>query len=575
MTDNAYKSSYARAIEDFRRARWQAKMQQILGRLSSKPVDALSYEQVRNALDLKDQRLPQLRDIPLAAITGSVGRYTDFTRTFLPKAGVDEGRWAGVKVATTGLAGLPPIDVYQIGEAYFVLDGNHRVSVARQLGATHIEAYVTELQTPVTVTPDDDLDDVILKAERLAFLAHTRIDQIRPEADLAVTAPGQYPALEQHIWAHQYFLGLDLQRDIGHEEAVASWYDTVYLPVVQVIRDRGILRQFPDRTETDLYLWASRHREALQAQLGWEVEPGLAAADLPSQAGTTVPRTVSQAGKAVWDAVTASEPGKQRKEHAQVRRDDRLFARLLVPLRGDEDGWQALAQAFRVAWREGSQVRALHVVPTEKDVDGDAAQALRAEFDRRCNEAGVAGQLAISAGKVAAQIHARSRWTDLVVIKLDHPPPPQVLRKLGSGFRAILRRCASPVLAVPEHASDLQHPLLAYDGSPKAGEALFVATYLAGRWRLPLTVVTVAKSAAAAEKIHARAAGYLAHHGLDAHFVPAGGPVAAGILETAVSSDCDLVIMGGYGRPPITEVTLGSAVEEVLRTSPIPILICQ
>jgi hypothetical protein len=174
MPDNASNAFYAAAIEDFHRARRRANMQQILSRLSRKSVDALSYEQVRKALKiarhLPDQRAPELRDIPLDAIVGSVGRYSDFTRSFLPKETVDEGRWAGVKVAATGLAGLPPIEVYQIGEAYFVLDGNHRVSVARQLDATHIEASVTKLQTKVPLTPEDQLDDVILKAEYLDFL---------------------------------------------------------------------------------------------------------------------------------------------------------------------------------------------------------------------------------------------------------------------------------------------------------------------------------------------------------------------------------------------------------------------
>jgi hypothetical protein len=82
---------------------------------------------------------------------GSVGRYDDFTRSFLPRRDSDAGRWARVKAATLDLTGLPPIEVYQIGQAYFVLDGNHRVSVARQLGAPTIQAYVTEVpdQSPL------------------------------------------------------------------------------------------------------------------------------------------------------------------------------------------------------------------------------------------------------------------------------------------------------------------------------------------------------------------------------------------------------------------------------------------
>jgi nucleotide-binding universal stress UspA family protein len=163
----------------------------------------------------------------------------------------------------------------------------------------------------------------------------------------------------------------------------------------------------------------------------------------------------------------------------------------------------------------------------------------------------------------------------MVILSLEHPPPPKVLGRLGSGFRNILRRCAGPVLAVPGSASTLNHALLAYDGSPKAEEALFVAAYLVGRWHISLTVVSVSKSPRAAEKTQARAREYLTEHGIQAEFVQDDGPVAATILETAQDHDADLMVMGGYGRGAITEVTLGSTVGEVLRTSRQPVLICQ
>ena len=63
-------------------------------------------------------------------------------------------------MASDGLAGLPPISAYQLGDVYFVLDGNHRVSVARQARATFIEADVNQVETRVPLTPDDDIDDL-------------------------------------------------------------------------------------------------------------------------------------------------------------------------------------------------------------------------------------------------------------------------------------------------------------------------------------------------------------------------------------------------------------------------------
>jgi len=174
-----------------------------MARLTGRSADLLSYEEVRQKLKVKGMGKWGLEDIPLDAIVGSVGRYTDFTRSFLPRQDSDEERWARVKVAVTDLGGLPPIEVYQIGQAYLVRDGNHRVSVARQVAATHIQAYVTEVRTKVPLLPDTQPDDLILKAEYTDFLERTRLDELRPEADLSVTVPGQYQALEEHIEVHR------------------------------------------------------------------------------------------------------------------------------------------------------------------------------------------------------------------------------------------------------------------------------------------------------------------------------------------------------------------------------------
>jgi len=129
MTDQ---TAYAQAIIDFQNARRKADMQTLLSLLTGKSNELLSYEDVRQKLRAIEGSRRELQDIPLDAIVGSVGRYTDFNRDFLPRNESDQHRWVRVMVEATGLTGLPPIEVYQVGEVYFVLDGNHRVSVARQ-----------------------------------------------------------------------------------------------------------------------------------------------------------------------------------------------------------------------------------------------------------------------------------------------------------------------------------------------------------------------------------------------------------------------------------------------------------
>ncbi|MBL7063451.1 MAG: universal stress protein [Anaerolineae bacterium] len=573
--------SLSSAVRDFRRARRQAATQEIMARLTGRSADLLSFEDVRRKLKARSSGSQRLKEIPLDAIVGSVGRYSDFTRSFLPRQDSDEGRWARVKTAVTSWGGLPPIEVYQIGQTYFVLDGNHRVSVARQVGATHIEAYVTEVRTKVPLSPDVQPDDLILKAEYADFLEHTRLDESRPEADLDVTVPGQYRVIEEHIQVHRYFMGLEQKREIPYEEAVSHWYDEVYLPVVQVIRERGVLRDFPERTETDLYVWVSKHRAALERTLGWEIEPEAAATDLAARFSPRPRRVVARVGERILDAVTPDEfeagpaPGQWRREQLAARRDDRLFADILVPVSGEEVGWQAVEQALVVARREGGRLRGLHIVPSETQKDSEEAQAVQAEFNRRCEASGVQGNLAIVVGGVARQICERARWADLVVVNLAHPPAPQPVARLSSGFRTLIRRCARPVLAVPGASSHLDRALLSYDGSPKANEALFVATYLAGRWDIPLVVVTVMERGRATLETLEHAQGYLETRGVQATFVKESGPVAEAILKTAQVHESNLIIMGGYGFSPVLEVVVGSAVDQVLRESRQPMLICR
>ncbi len=268
-------------------------------------------------------------------------------------------------------------------------------------------------------------------------------------------------------------------------------------------------------------------------------------------------------------------PGQWRREQLAARRDDRLFADILVPLGGEDIGWQALEQALVVARREEGRLRGLHIVPSKAQVDSEEAQAVQAEFNRRCEAADVPGNLAIVVGKVARQICERARWADLVVVNLAHPPAPQPVAKLSSGFRTLIRRCARPVLAVPGAWSHMDRVLLSYDGSPKANEALFIATYLASRWSTPLIVVTVIERGRATMETLEHAQGYLERRGVQATFVKESGPVAETILETAQVHESNLIIMGGYGFSPVLEVVVGSSVDQVLRESRQPMLICR
>lgn len=562
---------YQRALDDFKYARRQATLEQIISRFTHRSADLLSYEDVKQKLGVTQRSEYRLEEIPLDAIVGSVGRYTDFTRSFLPKKNINDRRWSQVRQAMMGLIGLPPIEVYQIGDVYFVLDGNHRVSVARQLGATSIEAYVTEFHTRVPLSPDDQPDDLLLKAEYIKFLEKTRLDKSRPEADLTVTNPGQYRELEEHIAVHRYYMGMEQQREISFEEAAAHWYDRVFTPMVEIIRQRGILNEFPGRTEADLYVWVSRHRAELENELEMPIETESAVVDLATKQEGLVAR--------VLDVVTPDglESGPETgtwREGRVAGRQDRLFRNLVVPVSGLESGWQALDQAVILARLEESRIHGLHIKTNNNDVEMGSGKTVQAEFEMRCKNAGVEGKLSLTVGRVARKICERARWADLVVLNLAHPPSSQPLAKLGSGFRTLIRLCPSPVLAVPGAAMPLQRALLAYDGSLRAEEALFVSAYLGSRWKIPLVVVTIVENGQSVDRPIERARSYLEKHEVDFTIETETGPVGEAVLKTAENHQCDFILMGSYGHSPVVEMVLGSAVDHVLRESRIPILIC-
>ena len=137
-----------------------------------------------------------------------------------------------------------------------------------------------EVKTNVPLNQDIRAEDLIIKSEYAEFLEYTKIMDLRPNVDLSVTVAGQYPKLMEQICAQECLLEKDNEKGIVFEEAVTTWYDDVYIHLAEAIRDRGLLRWFPNRTITDLYIWISENRSALENELGWEIELDIAATNL-------------------------------------------------------------------------------------------------------------------------------------------------------------------------------------------------------------------------------------------------------------------------------------------------------
>ncbi len=568
------------AVEQFRSARLHAKLEQIRAALTGKSADLLSYEEVRKKIHAKETNKRELKDIPLNAIVGSVGRYKDFTRRFFPLVEGDQYRWARVRTLTESMEGLPPIEVYQIGEVYFVRDGNHRVSVARELELTHLEAYVTQVETPVPLTPNVQPDDLINKERYSLFLARTHLDRRYPELDLSMSVAGNYRILEQQIKVHQHWVKEHRGEDISFPDAALRWYEWVYLPVIELIRRRGMMRDFSHRTETDLYVWIDKHRHELANHLGWTVDAETAVLDLTETQSSDPKHKMQRLGRKLRHTITPTlleagpTVGKWRESWLATHYEGKLFSHILVALDGEDTGWHALQQAIRVAWREEGKIFGVHVVNTPEAVHSAAAQAIKAKFETRCREAGVLGELTVTTGPTTGTICYRARWADLVVVSLSHPPGPRPVDRLSSQFGQLLRRCPRLVLAVPRTHAVLDRILLAYDGSPKSEEALFVAAYLAGQWQVPLKVV-VALGKKVTKETAVRVRTYLQTQDIQAQYIIKKGSAAPLILDIAREQDCGLILMGGYRLNPVMEIIVGSVLDEVLRSRNRPVLICR
>jgi hypothetical protein len=283
-------SERSASMDAFNAARRRAFVQDMLAELSGRSDELLSFADVETHLHPSEpQEKVHLEEIPLKQIVGSVGRYRDFTRAFLPRDQIDAQRWTHIDRLQRHTR-LPPIDVFRVGEVYFVRDGNHRVSVARARRQRTIWARVVDVPIRVPLEANTSPDDLILKSGYAEFLEKTSLDRCHPEQCIELTRPGSYRELLQHIEVHQFYMGLRSRHYPSLAEAASDWYQQVYQPVVERIRTSGILQHFPGRTETDLYLWIGKNRARLQMRYATQREAAEAVEDFAQE--HRLPRSV-------------------------------------------------------------------------------------------------------------------------------------------------------------------------------------------------------------------------------------------------------------------------------------------
>ena len=240
------------AQSDFSRARRRGTLGRLAARLRREPADfevILPFEEVVQALGRRGERRLGLQTITLDSILGTVERMRDFDRRFRPTSRRTRGRWERLATAARRGEAFPPIDVYRIGDVHFVKDGHHRVSVARAHGLSHIEAYVTEVLTELGADRRITMRDLPLKSHARLFYERVPLPSAA-RARIELTDKRDYADLAEAIEAWGFRMMQARGEFMTREEVAEAWYQEEYVPVVELLREAGLLGR---GTETEAY----------------------------------------------------------------------------------------------------------------------------------------------------------------------------------------------------------------------------------------------------------------------------------------------------------------------------------
>jgi len=212
-------------------------------------AEAKSFKENQQKEEAFDSRDLGTQMVPIDKIVGSVGRYHDFDDKFRLKNHVPHDRLQNIKKAIRDGQPMPPVELYQIKDEYYVLDGNHRVSAAKEMRYGAIDARI------VAFIPSKNTLENILYREQADFSEKTRLPYT-----IQLTEIGQYAHLAEQISMHRRFLKQGEAKDVSFENAALDWYKTIYLPLVEIIEKGHLIDSFPQRTIGDLYAYISSHQ---------------------------------------------------------------------------------------------------------------------------------------------------------------------------------------------------------------------------------------------------------------------------------------------------------------------------
>jgi DNA-binding Lrp family transcriptional regulator/uncharacterized ParB-like nuclease family protein len=234
---------------------WKSRLKQIFNssansrKTNVKLSEAKSFKDQQKKEAAFDSRDRGIRTVPLNRIVGSVGRYQDFDNQFRFKQNRPSERLQWAKESIRLGRTLKPVELFQIKDEYYILDGNHRIAAAKEFGHDEILAHIVEF------IPSKDTLANILYRERAKFADRTQLP-----SEINLTEVGQYDHLTDQITEHQEFLQHEKGDMIPFEMAALDWHRTIYRPLCRIIKRGKLVDSFPGRTDADLYSYISLHQ---------------------------------------------------------------------------------------------------------------------------------------------------------------------------------------------------------------------------------------------------------------------------------------------------------------------------
>ncbi len=293
----------AKSEEDFSKVRNKALFNSIQHLLSPEETQLISLNDIKELLHPDNEVYVGMKTVPVENIIGSEGRYNDFDNLFFPKHSHLKNRWLNIDKAYMKGVILPAVTLYEIGGVYFVRDGNHRVSVAKARGVEFIDAEVTSLRTEIRLTPGKSMETIIkqiIAYEKRHFYAMTNYGDITGDWSLDFTTAGQYDVIYNHILTHKYYINQKQVEEISMTDAIMSWYNTVYMPVVNTVNQHKIMKKFKRRTVSDLYVWIVKYWDELKKALGEDFSLDQALEDFTHIYSETISAKIKNYLKKVW-----------------------------------------------------------------------------------------------------------------------------------------------------------------------------------------------------------------------------------------------------------------------------------